>query len=90
MGRSCCFSSTALVSLLWSDFPDVAFKRWTKALGDLVMVLVVLSDREPISAVKRLFSRTEFLLIPLSVLLIKYYPTLGRGLRSLGLERHTT
>src|SRR5207253_708166 len=32
------------VSVLWSDYPDVAFKRWTKALGNLVMVLIVLTD----------------------------------------------
>src|SRR5271157_1608041 len=51
------------VSLLWSDYPDVAFKRWTKALGDLVMVLVVLSDREPSVAVSRLLARTAYVLI---------------------------
>src|SRR5208283_6124191 len=28
-----------LVSLLWSDFPDWGFKRWIRAVGDLVMVL---------------------------------------------------
>src|SRR6267154_1865771 len=31
------------ISVLWSDFPDVAFKRWFRALGDVVMVLIVLS-----------------------------------------------
>src|SRR6267378_1315790 len=67
------------VSVLWSDYPDVAFKRWTKALGDLVMILVVLTDDDPSAAVKRLLTRTVFLLIPLSVLLVKYYPDLGRG-----------
>jgi O-antigen ligase len=67
------------VSVLWSDYPDVAFKRWTKAVGDVVMVLVVLTDPDPSAAVKRLLSRTSFLLIPLSVLLVKYYPELGRG-----------
>src|SRR5207249_2294409 len=67
------------VSVLWSDYPDVALKRWTKALGDIVMVLVVLTDPDPSAAVKRLLARTGFLLIPLSVLLIKYYPELGRG-----------
>src|SRR5262245_12512612 len=60
------------VSILWSDYADVAFKRWTKAVGDLVMVLVVLSDREPSTAVKRLLARTTYLLIPLSILFIKY------------------
>jgi O-antigen ligase len=67
------------VSLLWSDYPDVASKRWTKALGDLVMVLVVLSDREPSAALKRFLARATYVLIPLSVLFIKYYPNLGRG-----------
>jgi O-antigen ligase len=66
------------VSTLWSDYTDVSFKRWIKALGDLVMVLIVLSDSDPLAAVKRLLARLAFLLIPASVLLIKYYPDLGR------------
>jgi len=66
------------VSLLWSDFPDVAFKRWTKAVGDLVMVLVVVSDRDPRSAMRDVLARASFLLIPFSVLLVKYFPDLGR------------
>src|SRR2546428_1251374 len=73
-----CFFYCA-VSVLWSDYPFVAFKRWTKSVGDLVMVLVVLTDPEPTSAVKRLLARSGFVLIPLSILLIKYYPSLGRA-----------
>lgn len=68
-----------LVSLLWSEYPDVAFKRWTKAIGDFVMVLIVLSDREPLIAVRRLIARVSYVLIPLSILFIKYYSDLGRG-----------
>jgi len=67
------------VSVLWSDYSEVAFKRWTRAAGDVVMVLVVLTDTDPSAAVKRLLARTAFLLIPVSVLLIKYYPDLARG-----------
>ena len=66
------------LSVLWSDFPFVAVKRFTKALGNLTMVLVVLTERDPAAAVKRFLARSGFLLIPLSVLLIKYYPVLGR------------
>jgi len=67
------------LSTLWSDYSDVSFKRWVKALGDLVMVLIVLTDPDRVTAVKRLLARTVFLLVPTSVLLIKYYPDLGRG-----------
>jgi exopolysaccharide production protein ExoQ len=66
------------ISVLWSDFPDVAFKRWFRACGDIVMVLIVLSDPEWLAAFKRLLARLGFLLMPLSILFIRYYPQLGR------------
>lgn len=68
-----------LASVAWSDYPYVTFKRWTKACGDLVMVLIVLSDPDPNTAVKQLLARVGFLLIPISILLIKYYNELGRA-----------
>jgi exopolysaccharide production protein ExoQ len=67
-----------LLSVLWSDFPGVALKRWLKSIGDLLMILVILTDREPLAALGRFFSRAGFILIPLSLLLIKYYPSEGR------------
>lgn len=66
------------LSIAWSEYPDVAFKRWFKTLGDLVMVLVVLTEANPMAAVKTLLARVSFLLIPLSILLGKYYPDIGR------------
>jgi O-antigen ligase len=67
------------VSIIWSDFPGVALKRWIKSLGDYTMILIVLTDPDPLGAIKRVFARAGFLLMPLSVLLIKYYPDLGRA-----------
>ncbi len=67
-----------LTSILWSDFPGVASKRWTKSLADLVMVLVVITDEQPTAALSRLFSRVAFVLAPLDLLFIKYYPFVGR------------
>ncbi|HEV2730267.1 MAG TPA: O-antigen ligase family protein [Terriglobales bacterium] len=68
-----------LVSVLWSDAPDLSLKRWLKAIGDLVMVLVVVTEREPQNAFRRLYSRIGFVLLPLSVLFIRYFEYLGRG-----------
>jgi exopolysaccharide production protein ExoQ len=72
------FFSYCALSILWSDYSFVAFKRWTKAVGDLVMVVIVLTDFEPEAALRRLIARVGFVLIPLSVLFVKYYPDLGR------------
>src|SRR5215510_14306721 len=66
------------VSIIWSAHAGVAFKRWIKALGDVVMVLLVLTERDYVGALKKLLATVGFILIPVSVLLIKYYPDLGR------------
>ena len=68
----------ALTSALWSDFPLVSMKRWFRDLGNYLVILVVLADRRPFEAVVTLLRRLCYLLIPLSVLLIKYYPYLGK------------
>lgn len=67
-----------LVSVAWSDYPFVGFKRWIKDLGNLVMVLVILTEADPVQAVRAAFLRCAYVLIPLSVLFIKYYPEYGR------------
>jgi exopolysaccharide production protein ExoQ len=71
------FVSFALVSVLWSDYPLIAFKRWIRDLGDYFVVLVVLSDRRPADAVRTVLRRVCYLLIPLSVVFVKYFPALG-------------
>lgn len=68
-----------LISILWSDFPVVSFKRWIKTLGIPIMVLVILSDPDPVEAVKTMIRRCAYVLIPLSVIFIKYLPHLGRS-----------
>jgi exopolysaccharide production protein ExoQ len=72
------FFSYAGLSMLWSDFPFVTFKHWFKGVEDVVMVLVVVTDGDPVMAVKRLLTRAGFILIPLSLLFSMYYPNLGR------------
>ena len=73
------FFAYCFISIAWSDYSFIAFKRWIKAIGDLVMVMVLLTDLNPSIAIKRLFSRTAFILLPLSLLFIKYYPDIGRS-----------
>jgi O-antigen ligase len=70
----------AAISISWSDFPFVSLKHWIKAIGDLMIVLIVLTELSVIEALKRIITRLGFVLLPMSILFIKYYPQLGRRL----------
>jgi exopolysaccharide production protein ExoQ len=66
-------------SMIWSDYPDVSGKRWIRAIGDLVMVLIILTDSDWLTALKRSFARVGFVVIPLSILFVRYFPEWGRS-----------
>lgn len=72
------YFSFCLFSLLFSDSPGWGLKRWARSLGDLVMALIVVTEVQPVAALKRFFSRTAFVLFPASLLLVKYFPNLSR------------
>ena len=67
------------LSTVWSDFPFVALKRWIKDVGNVIMVLVVVTDQNPIPAVRFLLARCCYLLLPLNIVFIKYFPDLSRN-----------
>ena len=67
-----------LISIVWSDFPLVAFKRWIKILGNPIMALIVLTEPDPEEAFKQLMKRCAYVVVPVSILFIKYYPQWGR------------
>jgi exopolysaccharide production protein ExoQ len=66
------------ISVLWSDYAFVGFKRWIKDFGNVIMVLVILTEKDPIQAIKAVFARYTYFAIPLSVVFIKYFPKIGR------------
>jgi exopolysaccharide production protein ExoQ len=78
------------ISVLWADDAAVALKRWIKDFGNIVMVLVVLSDNHPIEAIRTLLARYCYLMIPLTVLTIKYYPSVSRSYDVWTYEVHFT
>lgn len=66
------------ISIIWSDHPAIALKRLFKASGNIIMALVILTEKRPEEAFGGVVRRVAFLLLPLSVLFIKYYPEFGR------------
>lgn len=67
-----------LASILWSDLPYTSFKRWIREVIAVIMAFVVLSERDPRQALLGIFSRTVYILIPFSPLVINYFPEYGR------------
>ena len=67
------------ISVLWAGDPFVSSKRWIKDLGHVIMVLVVLTEDDPVAAARAFLARCAYLLVPLSVLVIKYYPGISRS-----------
>jgi exopolysaccharide production protein ExoQ len=72
------FYAYALMSVSWSDYAFVSLKRVIRELGSVLMIMVVLTDAHGIETVRRVFVRCAVVLVPLSVLFIKYYPAIGR------------
>ena len=67
------------LSATWSDHADISIKRWFRGLGDLVMVMVILTNTDWAGAFKWVYTRLACLLIPLSVLFFRWFPALGRS-----------
>jgi exopolysaccharide production protein ExoQ len=67
-----------LASILWSDTPFTSFKRWVRELTAVVMAFLVLSEQEPLKALQSIFRRAIYVLIPFSLVLIRYFPQYGR------------
>lgn len=72
------------LTLFWSGFPFITFKRWFKEVGAIPVMLLILTEEDPIEALKAVFFRCVYVLIPLSVLFIKYVPELGRAYSNQG------
>ncbi|AMY12968.1 Lipid A core - O-antigen ligase [Luteitalea pratensis] len=67
-----------LVSVVWADSPVVSFKRWFKDIGNVFVALVILTESNPLQAVRAVFVRSAYVLIPLSEIFLRYFPYLGR------------
>ena len=65
------------LSIFWSDIPFTTFKRWTRQLVAVIMAFIVLSEPNPRQAMQSILRRVAYVLVPFSMLLIKYFPDYG-------------
>lgn len=69
----------SLLSVLWSRDPGISFRRWGREAVALLIALLLCSEKYPIRTIKSAFKKAIYAALPLSILLIKYYPRYGRS-----------
>jgi len=65
------------LSIFWSQYPMVSFKRVITSFGSVVMALVVLTEPKPVEAIIATLRRCAYFTIPLSIITIKYFRNIG-------------
>jgi exopolysaccharide production protein ExoQ len=73
------FFALCLISIFWSEYPGIILKRWIRLAGDVIVILLILSETDPQETIYRIIRRMAILFLPLSILLIKFYGQLGRA-----------
>jgi exopolysaccharide production protein ExoQ len=66
------------LSILWSYYPWISLKRWVKTIGSLEMVLIMLTEPDPLASFSFVVRRFFYIVIPSSLVLIFFFPSLGQ------------
>jgi exopolysaccharide production protein ExoQ len=85
--RQFLFSNKALVlmylfwlaSCLWAPSASASFKRLFRDVGCVLVGMVFLTERDPWQAIRTVFVRLAYVILPLSIVLSRYFPALGRS-----------
>lgn len=74
------------LSIIWSNFPAISFRRSFRSMGTLVVVLVALTEDDPLSAIRTLLWRLYLVHIPASLIAIRYFRHIGVAYNWSGIE----
>jgi exopolysaccharide production protein ExoQ len=72
------------LSILWSSDPSGSTKRLIKDFGVISLAALIFTEKDPLQSLRAVYLRSAYLLLPLSVVFIKWFPGLGRAYGSGG------
>jgi exopolysaccharide production protein ExoQ len=67
------------ISIAWSEDPLGSSKRLFKDFGMLFVIALLLSEKDPLEAIRAVYVRCACVLFPLSVVCIKWFPGVARS-----------
>jgi O-antigen ligase len=65
------------ISVLWSEFAFISFKRWIRSFGTLLMILLIFSEERPFNAVTKVVELLSLVFILGSLFFILFVPSIG-------------
>lgn len=65
------------VSIVWSQFPFVSFKRYIKVIGSITMAMVVLTSESPLESILTVLRRVLYIHLPMSIICTRYFRDIG-------------
>jgi len=65
------------LSILWSGYPYISFKRYIKVVGSVVMALVILTNERPFEALLTVLRRCLYVHLPMSIICTRYFREIG-------------
>jgi exopolysaccharide production protein ExoQ len=65
------------LSVLWSKYPFVSFKRYIKVLGSVSMALVVVTNEQPLESILTVLRRCLYVHLPMDIICVKYFRDIG-------------
>lgn len=66
------------ISIVWTIHPFITFKRLYKEFGNVLVILVILTEADPAAALKMICVRSAIVWFPLSEVLFRWFPSYGR------------
>jgi len=67
------------VSILWSGDPSGSMKRLFKDFGQLFVIAILWSEKQPLEVIRSLYIRCASVLFPLSIVCDRYFPRIGKA-----------
>jgi O-antigen ligase len=71
------FLGYMVLSAFWSDFPFIAFKRWVRVFGTVVMIMLLATENDPLQAGVKVLKQACFFVLPVSLVFIFALPSIG-------------
>jgi len=65
------------ISILWSQYPFVSFKRYIKVIGSIVMAMVVLTNGRQLDSIFTVIRRCLYVHLPMSIICTRYFRNIG-------------